>query len=221
VEPSVDVVDEVLVAVAVGGTGVLVAVAGTGVAVSVGGTGVFVAVGGTSVFVGVAVGGTGVLVAVAGTGVAVFVGGTGAVTVRVTVALWVTEPSVPVTVMGYVPGAAVPAFTLRGEELPAVTEVGLTLAVAPEGVPLTASETVPDPLTTAVLMVDVPLVFGPRLRLVGLALIEKSFAGGGLPHPGYLKDAMRVCQLNVPLAARYSCVYQNVQSSTGSTVMEL
>lgn len=32
---------------------------------------------------------------------------------------------------------------------------------------------------------------------------------------------MRVCQLKVPFAARYSLVYQNVQSSTGSTVMAL
>jgi hypothetical protein len=39
--------------------------------------------------------------------------------------------------------------------------------------------------------------------------------------PGNLKDAMRVLQLNDPLAFRYSVVYQKVQSSTGSTVMAL
>ena len=36
-----------------------------------------------------------------------------------------------------------------------------------------------------------------------------------------LKFAIRVLQLNVPLAFRYSLVYQKVQSSTGSTVMAL
>ena len=39
--------------------------------------------------------------------------------------------------------------------------------------------------------------------------------------PGNLKEAMRVLQLNVPVAFRYSLVYQKVQSSTGSTVMAL
>lgn len=34
-----------------------------------------------------------------------------------------------------------------------------------------------------------------------------------------LKEAMRVCQLKVPLAATYSLVYHIVQSSTGSTLM--
>jgi len=38
---------------------------------------------------------------------------------------------------------------------------------------------------------------------------------------GNLKLAMRVLQLKVPLALRYSLVYQKVQSSTGSTVMAL
>jgi len=39
--------------------------------------------------------------------------------------------------------------------------------------------------------------------------------------PGYLKEPMRVDQLNDPLALMYSLVYQKVQSSTGSTVMAL
>ena len=37
--------------------------------------------------------------------------------------------------------------------------------------------------------------------------------------PGNLKLAMRVLQLKLPLAFRYSVVYQNVQSSLGSTVI--
>ena len=36
-----------------------------------------------------------------------------------------------------------------------------------------------------------------------------------------LKLAMRVLQLKLPFALMYSCVYQNVQSSAGSMVMEL
>src|SRR5438132_1707374 len=39
--------------------------------------------------------------------------------------------------------------------------------------------------------------------------------------PGNLKEPMRVLQLNLPSALRYSCVYQKVQSSTGSTVIAL
>ena len=36
-----------------------------------------------------------------------------------------------------------------------------------------------------------------------------------------LNDAMRVLQLNAPVFFRYSVVYQNVQSSTGSIVISL
>src|SRR5258708_28817642 len=38
---------------------------------------------------------------------------------------------------------------------------------------------------------------------------------------GNLKDASRVCQLNVPFEAMYSFAYQNVQSSDGSRAMLL
>jgi hypothetical protein len=43
----------------------------------------------------------------------------------------------------------------------------------------------------------------------------------GYWQPGNLKLSIFVLQLNVPLDFRYSFVYQNVQSSTGSTVMAL
>jgi hypothetical protein len=36
-----------------------------------------------------------------------------------------------------------------------------------------------------------------------------------------LNEPMRVRQLNAPLLGMYSVVYQNVQSSDGSTVIEL
>ena len=59
-------------------------------------------------------------------------------TVRVTAAVWVRPPPVPVTVIGYVPGAAVPA-TVRviTEEPEPGAAIGLTLkdAVTPVGSP--------------------------------------------------------------------------------------
>jgi len=62
------------------------------------------------------------------------------------------------------------------EDPPAVTEVGLRLAVGPGGETLALRLTVPAvPLVTAVLMVDVPLLPWTIERLDGLALIEKSF----------------------------------------------
>lgn len=57
-------------------------------------------------------------------------------TVRVTVVVWVAEVPVPVTVSVYVPGAAVPALTVSVELFPAVMEVGLKVADAPEGTPV-------------------------------------------------------------------------------------
>src|SRR5207248_2400936 len=70
------------------------------------------------------------------------------------------------------------AFTVSVELLPEVTEVGLTMAVAPLGVPLTARLTVPAlPLVTAVEMVLVALEPCAMLNDVGDALMEKS--GGG------------------------------------------
>jgi hypothetical protein len=55
------------------------------------------------------------------------------------------------------------------------------------------------------------------VALDGVALSEKS----GAPQLGSLNAAMRVDQLKEPDAFRYSFVYQNVQSSTGSIASEL
>jgi len=107
-------------------------------------------------------------------------GGGGAVTVSVTVVACVALGAVPLIVSGYVPGAAVPAPTVSVELPPAVTEVGLSVAVAPAGAPVTVRFTVSAvPLVTAVEMVDVPLAPCASESVVGLALIEKSFGGGG------------------------------------------
>jgi hypothetical protein len=94
----------------------------------------------------------------------------------------------------------------------------LKLAVAPDGSPLALRETdCADPLVTAVLIVDVPFPPGATDKLLGFAAIEKSDACGA--QFGSLNDPIRVCQLKVPFAARYSPVYQKVQSSEGSTLM--
>src|SRR5207247_9797301 len=63
--------------------------------------------------------------------------GGAAVTVKLTEVLCVALGAVPVTVRVYVPGVAVPAPTVSVELPPAVTEVGLSVAVAPAGVPFT------------------------------------------------------------------------------------
>src|SRR5204862_5288100 len=87
-------------------------------------------------------------------------GAGGAVIVNETVVLWVALAPVPVTVIVYVPAAAVPEPSVSVELPPAVTDAGLKEAVAPEGRPLVPSETVcADPLVTAVAMVDVALPF--------------------------------------------------------------
>src|SRR5258708_6642241 len=103
------------------------------------------------------------------------------VTVRVTEVVCVAEGPVPVTISVYVPAAAVPVFTLSVELPPAVTDVGLSDAVAPLGTPVTERLTVcPLPDVTAVEIVLVPEAPCKRLKLVGLAAIEKSFGGGAL-----------------------------------------
>ena len=59
-----------------------------------------------------------------------------AFTFRVKVAVWVAEEPVPVTVIGWLPVAMAEVVeTVRVDEAPAVTEVGLNEAVAPAGTP--------------------------------------------------------------------------------------
>jgi hypothetical protein len=129
-----------------------------------------------------------------------------AVTVRPTVTEWVALVPVPVTVSVYVPGAAVPALTVSVDAPPAVIDVGSTVAVAPVGTPDTVRFTVcADPFVTAVEIVEVPFAPWRRVKLVGFALIEKSFAGG-VTQPGNLNEAILVRQLKAPLAGMYSCV---------------
>jgi hypothetical protein len=144
------------------------------------------------------------------------------VTVSETLVVCVALVPVPVTVTVYVPGAvAAPTVNVSVELPPAVTGVGLNVAVVPLGTPLAVSDTVwADPLVTAVEIVVLTLAPCCALTLAGLAVIEKSL-GGAAGQPGSLNVPMRVRQLNVPFTGMYSFVYQNVQSSAGSTVSAL
>ena len=67
-------------------------------------------------------------------------------------------------------------------------------------------------MVTAVPPAAGPLV-GAMLLTVGAGVLPKQL--------GNENEAIRVLQLKVPLDFRYSFVYQNVQSSTGSTVIAL
>jgi hypothetical protein len=74
-----------------------------------------------------------------------------------------------------------PTLTVSVDAPPAVTEAGLKLAVAPAGRPLALRLTVCAlPLSTAVLIVAVPLLPWAIVTLAGLAEIEKSDGGAGL-----------------------------------------
>src|SRR5205823_3080823 len=50
-------------------------------------------------------------------------------------------------------------------------------------------------------------------------LNDVTAGSGPLEQPVNLNAAIRVCQLKLPLLGMYSFVYQNVQSSEGSTLM--
>ena len=94
----------------------------------------------------------------------------------------VFDPSVPVTVTVYVPGAtAAPTETVSVELPPAVTELGFNDTVGPVGLTLALRLTVPAlPDTTAVEIALVPLAPCWMVRLLGAALMLKSFGGGAV-----------------------------------------
>src|SRR5205823_4780736 len=119
-----------------------------------------------------------------------------AVTVKPTEVLCVALVAVPVIVRLYVPGAAVPAPTVSVEAPPAVTEVGLSVALAPAGVPLTVRFTVSAlPVVTTVEIVDVPFAPCTSERLAGLALMEKSFVTGA----AIVNETVVLCVVLVPV----------------------
>jgi hypothetical protein len=104
-----------------------------------------------------------------------------AVTVRVTVVECVALVPVPVTVIGYVPGVALPVMISIADESPAVTDAGLKFADAPVGNPLALKLIdCAEPLVSTVLIVVAPLKPCTTLTLLGLAPIEKSFVVGAV-----------------------------------------
>ena len=110
-----------------------------------------------------------------------------------------------------------PELKVIVDALPAVTDAGENETDAPAGTPLTLSVTAcAEPLMTAVLIVLGAEPPDATVSDEGFAEIEKSFVGVVPPQLGNLKLAIRVFQLNVPLAGMYSFAYQNVQSSAGS-----
>src|SRR3989442_4993570 len=105
-----------------------------------------------------------------------------AVTVRLTEVLWFALAAVPVTVTVYVPGAVLaPTPNVSVELPPALIGFGLKDGVTPEGYPLALSVTLwATPLMTVVEIVEVVLPPWAAETLLGLAVIEKSEAGGAL-----------------------------------------
>ena len=105
------------------------------------------------------------------------------------------------------PGACAPVVPLRVVGPVTLTPVSGTppiVAVAPDwkSVPLIVTGVPPDE--------------GPFAGTIPVTV-----GGGRLVQFANLKVPTRVCQLKVPLAVRYSVVYQNVQSSVGSSASEL
>lgn len=97
-----------------------------------------------------------------------------AVTVRVTVVVWVNDPDVPVMVTVDVP-VGVPEGTVRVKVLVVVAGFGEKPAVTPFGRPDAFKLTLPEkPLVGVIVMVLVPLLPCPMVRELGLALRLKS-----------------------------------------------
>ena len=135
------------------------------------------------------------------------------------------DPDVPVIVTVAAPVVAVAeAVSVRVDgAVPfagGVTGLAENAAVTPLGKPEALSVVAAlNPFRLVMVMVLVPFEPCVMVSEEGEALTVKS--GVVLPQVGNLKFAMRVFQLKVPLVLMYSCVYQNVQSSTGSTCIAL
>jgi hypothetical protein len=142
-------------------------------------------------------------------------------TVRLNGTACVADGAVPVMVMPEtLTGVAAEVVTVIREVPPAVTAGGLNVALAPDGRPLADSVTVSaEPSTTevpTVVLAEPPAAVEAE---GGLTDMVKSLPPL-LAQPGSWKEAMRVCQLKLPVVARYSLAYQNVQPSAGSTTIE-
>jgi hypothetical protein len=148
-----------------------------------------------------------------------------AFTVNAIVVVWVVDPETPEIVTVAAPVVAVPEAVSVKVDVAVPFAGGVTgfveyAAVTPLGNPVALSVVAElNPFRLVIVIVLVPLEPCVIDNELGEAPIVKS--GVVLPHVGNLKLAIRVFQLNVPVVFRYSCVYQNVQSSRGSTCMAL
>src|SRR3989442_14550321 len=97
------------------------------------------------------------------------------------------------------------------------------VSVLPSAETLTPVSATPPIVAVAFCWIDDPLMLTkvPPAEGPVKGVIVVAVGGGRLEQFANLKVPTRVCQLNVPLAVRYSVVYQKVQSSTGSIAMEL
>ena len=149
-----------------------------------------------------------------------------AFTVKAMVVLCVVDPETPVIVTVAAPVVAVPEAVRVSVEVALPLAGGVTglvenAAVTPLGNPLALSVVAElKPLRLVIVIVLVPFEPCVIVKELGEAPMVKSGVPV-LPHVGNLKLAIRVLQLNVPVVFKYSCVYQKVQSSTGSTCMAL
>jgi hypothetical protein len=100
-------------------------------------------------------------------------------TLRVTLAVWVKLPLVPVMVSGYVPSGVVELVVTVSVEVPdPVTVAGEKLAVAPAGSPLALSVTTPlNPFSAPMLVVKV--VAFPTTTVCELGVAVRLKFGGG------------------------------------------
>src|ERR1041384_3468561 len=143
-----------------------------------------------------------------------------------TLALRLTVPALPTCEVLMVLVAPLPCTMESDDGLaPMVKSAGggaLTVPLtrpASAGLTLALNATLPALPICVVLTALVPLFPCSSVSVPGEALMPKS--GGAFGQPGSLKLLMRVFQLKLPFAFKYSSVYQKVQSSTGSTDMVL
>ena len=117
------------------------------------------------------------------------------------------------------PGACAPVVPLRVVGPVTLTPVSGTppiVAVAPDWKSVPNFTVALDVKSVPLIVTGVPPDEGPFAGTIPVTV-----GGGRLVQFANLKVPTRVCQLKVPLAVRYSVVYQNVQSSVGSSASEL
>ncbi len=144
----------------------------------------------------------------------------GVFTVRLNVVVLVNVPDVPVTVTVTVPVAAV-ALAVKVSVLVVVAGLGSKDAVTPFGRPDAEKVTLPlNPFSGLIMMVLITLV--PCVMVTGLGWVRLKFDVPG--QSGNTKLPIAVLQSNpscCPVKCKYSSLNQKVQSSVGSTVIEV